>query len=263
MNEYIYRYIDLATLLNLVQTKTLTFVLPTVWEDTYENKFFDEFVRMLDYPDNGIAKIFVNLCYAQCWTHLAESDAMWRIYDYNNRSLRIKICVDDVNKLKNVFMRNVEYSDEIIDYKKLYPDFKSSQLMLNAISQKRKAFRHEEEVRLIYFDKKTDEEFNSVIQTVFPIITSQYRNITGNEEIVELDIEKLLRDITNFNICQDNKIQSVSFEHIDNFIKGVMVNPHAPDWYVDTISKYCELNDIPFEGKSTLYQKIGEVDDNE
>lgn len=263
MNDYIYRYIDLATLLDLVQTKALTFVLPTVWEDTYENKFFDEFVKTLDYPNNLMAKIFINLCYAQCWTHLAESDAMWRIYNYNNRSLRIKICVDDVHRLKNVFLRNVEYSDDIIDYKKIYPDLRTPQLMLNSISQKRVAFKHEEEVRLIYFDKRTDEEVNSVIATILPLITYRYSFNTGDEESVKLDKESLLRDLINFNICQDRKIHSVSFEHIENFIKGVMVNPHAPDWYVNTINKYCELNDIPFEGKSKLYQNIYEVVNDE
>lgn len=263
MSEYIYRYIDLATFLNMVQTKTLTFVLPTVWDDTYENKFLDEFINSLDNPDYDIAQLFRNLCYAQCWTYLAESDAMWRIYSYSNQSLRIKICADDAQKLKNVYLKPVTYCDNIIDYQKLYPDIEIPQLMLNAISQKRMAFKHEEEVRLIYTDIKTNEDVISVITTILTLIELQSGTNTDDSDSVELDKETMQRDLINFNIYQDTKIQSVSFQHIDNFIKGVMVNPHAPDWYVNTINRYCELNEIPFEGKSDLYQNINEENDDE
>lgn len=135
--------------------------------------------------------------------------------------------------------------------------------MLNAISQKRIAFKHEEEVRLIYVDKKPNEDFNSVIETLFTLIELRYGNKTDSSDSVELNKETLLKDLVNFNVCQNTKIHLVPFEHIDNFIKGVMVNPHAPDWYINTIKKYCELNDIPFEGKSDLYQNVNEVNEDE
>lgn len=263
MSEYIYRYIDLATLLNMMQTKTLTFVLPTVWEDTFENKYLYDLFNTLDYTNNFIAEVFGNLCYAQCWTYLAESDAMWRIYSYGNQSLRIKICVDDVCKLENVYLRKVKYRDNTIKYKKLYPNLKIPQLMLSAISQKIIAFKHEKEVRLIYVDKKTDEELHSIISSLLTLMKLQYGSNTDDADGVELDKETLLRDLISSNICQNTKTHSVLFGHIENFIKGVMVNPHAPDWYVNTIKRYCELNDIPFEGKSDLYKNINEVIDDE
>lgn len=269
MSEYIYRYIDLATLLNMVQTKTLTFVLPSVWEDTFENKFLDELIKTFDYPNDSIAQMFSNLCYAQCWTCLSESDAMWRIYSYGKQSLRIKIYANDIQRLENVYINPVKYCDNVIDYKMLYPNMSIPQLMLNAISQKRVAFKHEEEIRLIYMDKKTDKELESAIATILILIElknsvkTNSDNETDDENSVELDRETLLRDLINFNVCRDTKIHSVPFDHIENFIKGVMVNPHAPDWYVNTINRYCEINNIPFEGKSDLYQNINEVIDDE
>ena len=49
------------------------------------------------------------------------------------------------------------------------------------------------------------------------------------------------------------KSHNVTYGHIPKFIKGVMVHPLAQQWYVDTVKMFCEINNVPFEGKSMLY----------
>ena len=51
----------------------------------------------------------------------------------------------------------------------------------------------------------------------------------------------------------DDETKDVSFANNPHFLKGVMVHPQAPDWYVDTVRSFCDNHLLPFEGKSKLY----------
>lgn len=256
MSRFVYRYISLATLLDMVQTKSLNFVLPIVWDDPYENRYLELLIEAFDNENKNIAAIYENICFAQSWSYLDESDAMWRIYSYDNQSLRIRADLDDIEKLHNVFVEPVSYCDDAPDFKQLIKENNPSRLMLKAIAQKRKAFEHEKEVRLIYVDKKTEDEIMSAIKTLLILFMSQNpSNANSSKNVIELlNINEMENDLRNFNVCQNIKSHSVSFKSIDGFIKGVMVNPLAPNWYVNTVKLYCELNGIPFEGRSCLYQ---------
>ena len=92
MNSYLYRYISFETFVGMIQNQSLTFVLPQVWDDPQEDNAFFSFVNDLD---DIYKKILFLTChnktYAQCWTQNGQSDAMWRIYGYGERAVRIKI----------------------------------------------------------------------------------------------------------------------------------------------------------------------------
>ena len=36
----------------------------------------------------------------------------------------------------------------------------------------------------------------------------------------------------------------IEFGHIPNFIKSVMVHPLAPDWFVETVTAFCQNNSV-------------------
>ena len=253
MSDYLYRYISFEMFVDMVQTQSLNFVLPSIWEDTYENFFLHSYYNSLDSYNKQIAFAFENITYAQSWTELSESDAMWRIYNYNNKSLRLKISRSDAEKLKNVFITPVIYENNPIDYKNSNEHIPS--IMLKVIAQKRTAFEHEKEVRLIYVEKRTDSEILSAVKAMAIIraVYDQSSKITLPDYNVCKDIIKESND--KFNLNESKKCQKVSFADIPNFVKGILVNPHAPEWYVQTVKKYCELNNIPFEGKSKLYDE--------
>lgn len=223
-NELLYRYISFPTFVDMVQTKTLNFVHPYVWEDCAENMFFLYYVNQIDNEyEKTVPLTFWSHIYAQSWSRLSESDAMWRIYSYDRQSLRITITHDSLKKI-HVFSKDIIYDDtppinkagEKISIAKLF----------DLISQKRTAFSHEKEVRLYYTDYNEFDEFEKAV----------FNNLTNSPKKNE-----------------PVKCCPVSFKDVDNFIVGVQVNPFAPDWYVKTVKKYCELNNIPFEGKSQLY----------
>lgn len=253
MNEYLYRYISFEMLVDMVQTQSLNFVLPSVWEDTQENSFLHSYYNSLSDYSRQIAFAFEQITYAQSWTMLSESDAMWRIYDYNSKSLRLKIRYSDAEKLNNTYVVPVVYENKQIDYQNSNEDIPS--IMRKLIAQKRIAFKHEEEVRLIYVEKRTVDEILTAIKAL-SIIHEVY-DASSKISLPDYDICKsiITEGTEKFNLNQSRKNQKVSFADIPTFIQGILVNPHAPEWYVQTVKKYCEINNIPFEGKSKLYEK--------
>ena len=90
-SNFLYRYISFETFVGMVQKNALTFVLPSVWDDPQEDF---PFVRLINQKKSAVEMAFLiaihNKTYAQSWSELSESDAMWRIYAYNNRAVRIK-----------------------------------------------------------------------------------------------------------------------------------------------------------------------------
>lgn len=252
--QFLYRYISFEQLVSLVQKQALTFVLPSRWEDPEEkNKLYEDSSRLPDFYEKFMVLLFCLKSYAQSWTSLAESDAMWRIYSYGQRSLRIRTSIEKINMLNSVQMRPVVYSDTCADMGE-----KSLENALNILSRKRTAFSHEQEYRLIktIVPSSQDELINEA-KTLF-LAACVNKDIEFSRKIykkiwetdLDGDLEKLKPYIKN---RREPSSVDVPFSHIKNFIEGVMVNPFAPDWYVDTVKEYCNRADIYFDGKSMLY----------
>lgn len=251
MNSYLYRYISFETFVGMVQSQSLTFVLPQVWEDPQEDNAFYSFVNSMD---NIYEKIMFlathSKTYAQCWTEQGQSDAMWRIYGYGERSVRIKISRKNVDYLDNVQAINVQYVDDLCLEKP--NDF------FEALTKKRKAFEHEKEVRLInHYKFKSDEDFEKHVKA-FMIVTEHEESSKLLDNLYpSLPLDEQVSQVLKFlNIgkqCQSSK--QISYAHIDGFIEGVMVHPLAPKWYVEIVKEFCNRNNLAFEGQSDLYSK--------
>ena len=253
LEGYLYRYISFESFVGMIQNKALTFVFPELWDDPKESTPFYDFVQ--SYIDNPYAQIIYdsiyNKTYGQCWTKLSESDAMWRIYSYNNRSIRLKVSVDNIKKLSNIEIVPVKYSDKFeIDDKDIRKAF------LQSLAFKRTAFKHEEEVRLLKeYRFKNEEDMDQHIKAFlainipekgYDIAESMYPKISIEEKVKEL-VKKL-----NIGIGRKNTIE-ISFGNIPDFIENIKIHPLAPDWYVSIVEEFCRRNNIPFAGKSTLY----------
>lgn len=260
MAEYLYRYIGFDSFVNMIQTQSLTFVLPYLWEDTYEMKAFEPYVRK---KDNFYGRCMLYAVeykiYAQCWTKLAESDAMWRIYNYSNKALRIKTDIENIKKLSNVDIKDVVYCDDVEAMATQIEDNNFNQI----IALKRTAFSHEKEVRLVWRYKFKDDgdakrHISAVIGLAFPDLPSDSKEKDTVMEIIDSlapgnpkkAVEEIV-DITNANVAI--KTKQISFAGINNFIQGVEVHPLAPEWYVQTVEQYCMEHNVFFEGKSKLY----------
>ncbi len=249
--KYIYKYLSFPAFVDMIQRRSLHFVLPSQWEDTEENSFVYKWVRELDESLNRwMTLLLVNRTYAQSWTSLEESDAMWRIYSYDSQAIRIKIDVSSIAELEGVKVLPVIYNDNLIRYSR--SELSCSEILMKYIAQKRKAFEHEKEVRLLYLDKIQEEKVEPAIRNMYYFLKGVVGS-TDDLDIEKINLEELKEYIDYSNICEARKSHNVTYGHIPKFIKGVMVHPLAQQWYVDTVKMFCEINNVPFEGKSMLY----------
>lgn len=164
-DNHIYRIISYERLIEIFDSRKNTLVKPKLWEDTFENfalksklKFQDGSETMLDTHER---------LYGQCWTTSKASDAMWRIYSPDKKSIRIRTTVDKL--VTSLIMANVdkamtgscigkvEYKSEskiTALAKKAFT--KNGQITFGSLFRsllvKRKAFEHEKEIRLIHLD---------------------------------------------------------------------------------------------------------------
>lgn len=255
-SDFLYRYISFETFVGMVQKNALAFVLPSVWDDPQEES---PFIQMVKKRDSAIDRAFLyamhNKIYAQSWSELAESDAMWRIYAYNNRAIRIKVSREKIDLLDTAKVVPVTYSDEPFDYEKF-----DEYVFFTSLAYKRTAFCHEKEVRLIspylYRGEEDAEEHIKALLIVsehpdmVKILDSMYPGLE-----VEEKVQRIAELLNRGNACKQTK--DISFSHITGFISGVMVHPMAPDWYVEVVQEFCKRSNIPFEGKSELYRVKG------
>ena len=173
---------------------TLTLVLPSCWDDPYENLAAYSAVTFLQ---NGKWEhVMLNTrmlpVFAQCWGSLEESDALWRIYSRMPRDpkARDEVTEDEGVRIRttprkllnavasrlgntrsgNCFIAPVKY----LDHQALLQEmtnriagdrdagFCSVVGNANFLLLKRDAFCHEHEMRLIYVDK--NREFGNRVE---------------------------------------------------------------------------------------------------
>ena len=265
--QKIYRFMSFESFVNIVQKKALAFVHHDKWEDPYEGFIFKsikheegrkEILRILkeltpDHAKKHFARLlkFEKTLFGQSWTKLPESDALWRIYSYNNMSIRVEIYSGSVIGILQgtlpVTPYEIKYSDsisiksqleKIVDGNKIIPT--------NVLLTKRTAFKHEEEVRLLFFDSENIPND----QQKFPpeVLKELYK--TG--DITKQEFDNGMKEITKEEKIPD--VKYIEYEHNKKFICSVMLHPLAPNWFNETLAAFCENNNLKYLGKSKLYE---------
>lgn len=164
-DQALYRIIPFDSLLQMLNEKENTLVSTSLWEDVYENFIFKESYL---YKGNVYSvKSIADRCFGQCWTTKQSSDAMWRIYSPDKKSVRIKTTVsrlwDSVRHESGgkFVLGKVQYFSQ----KQIQKDLTSStpftlrelgDLVISSFFAKRSSFNHESEYRLIFFSDKNN-----------------------------------------------------------------------------------------------------------
>lgn len=259
VDRKLYKFMSFYSFVDFIQSGSLNFVRPKVWEDPYEGFIFQKLktsegkkeieTLLKKIPGNNAKSIFYDLAlkfekifYAQSWSLCSESDAMWRIYNYENKTVRIEVLESKIRQIDNIKIVDVEYDDKInlereIEKIGLYKDQTD---FMKIYRVKRTAFQHEREVRLIY---QNNEAINQKSQDEIELLK---KRLSGTE------LESVLNDITK----SYPDILMIDISSIPNFVNSVCLHPQAPDWFDLTIRRYCELNKINYIGKSKLYKPI-------
>lgn len=143
-------------------TRKNLLVKPEVWEDTFENFILKSQVKSAS--GEVYTYDFHEEMYGQCWTKENSSDAMWRIYSPNKECLRIRTTVRKLidslygaqNKHSTITccIGKVEYLNNQKLMARANSTFDKSGIsvenLFRSLLIKRRAFRHENEVRILF-----------------------------------------------------------------------------------------------------------------
>lgn len=163
-NQFIYRIVSIERLLQLFETKQNVLVKPRKWEDPFENFILQSQVQL---QTGEIATFgFRDQFYGQCWTLHSASDAMWRIYSPTKNAVRIRSTIrglaDSLSRTLGdwsrvqAFVGKVRYlpNKQLIAYANSAfcgVGIPSTKMFAQTLLVKRPAFKHEREVRLLFF----------------------------------------------------------------------------------------------------------------
>jgi hypothetical protein len=165
-NQFIYRIVPYERLLELFKRKQNVLVKPRKWNDPFENFILRSRIQ---YRSGEISTIGIRQnFYGQCWTLQSASDAMWRIYSPCADAVRMRSTVRRVAESlcravgdrvsANVFIGKVCYlrNKKLMTFaNKVFrgADSQAIRTFATTLLVKRPAFRHEREIRLLFFQR--------------------------------------------------------------------------------------------------------------
>jgi hypothetical protein len=161
----LYRTLPLSRFYELFDNRENVLVRPKLWDDPYENLALKSPVEI----GGQLGKFgFHEDYYGQCWTTQSISDAIWRIYSSDKQGVRIRSTVGKVlgelargynPNLARIrcFIGKVRYltDKQLLDFATNHfagglAMASNGKLIAETLLVKRRAFKHEGEIRLIY-----------------------------------------------------------------------------------------------------------------
>jgi hypothetical protein len=175
LEKHIYRIMRPEHLYDLFQTRQNVLVSPTKWEDPFEN-FILKAPAVLP-GGESVSFGFHDAFYGQCWTLHQASDAMWRIYSARRHGVRVRTTIGKlINSLVAAAGSTERFQAHIGQVE--YLSQKGLQVrcqrgirltddgaeIAQTLLVKRLAFRHEREVRLLFFANPGDPISNGMFR---------------------------------------------------------------------------------------------------
>lgn len=237
----IWRYMDLPKYLDLLRTSELHFCPLPQMEDRWEgavgslnlNAEIEKLMR-----EHGIDRKFAETvalqnertgedergrAYVNCWhisTH--ESAAMWNLYAQSNRGIAVKsnwgMLVDSLLSIENLISAPVKYIEHDSDITSFEPE--------HLCSLKRKSFEHEQELRLMRYDRRDPERPK----------TPRELEATSQDHIDSPGIRH--------DIIIDPKLRPHFYRYpinLNSLICEVVVAPDYPEWQVESVRSLSKL----------------------
>lgn len=204
-SKALFRIISFDGLLQMLNEHANYLVKTSLWEDVYENfilkeKFNGEGKEM---AMNSLANMF----YGQCWTSKKTSDAMWRIYSPDKKSVRIKT---RLGKLYNMITPNdgaiivgrVKYYsqakiEEDIRFLPVLTKGEIVSLIIQSLFTKRNSFSHEAEYRVIYIANPQKEIIDVSAKQFFIDPFNFIENIYFDPRADDAYVERCKKILTN------------------------------------------------------------------
>lgn len=173
LNKEVYRIFPFSRLEQIFRERCLTLVKTKKWDDPFENFILNSSGFTAKGERFDIA--FRDNFYGQCWSLSKENDAMWRIYSPDKNGVKIKTKISNlINNLNetsgefrdiSAFIGKVQYQSTSRLLEMLTNRERMSGKILDSTGRgqastffyKRIAFKHENEIRLIYNSQQHSE----------------------------------------------------------------------------------------------------------
>jgi hypothetical protein len=159
----IYRVFPRDRFFSLFEDGNNALVLPAKWQDPFENVILKSKVRM-ENGEFGCFK-FHNDLFGQCWTLESASDAIWQIYSRDQNAVRVRTTIGAlIDSLSahhperantTCFIGRVNYftDKKLREFgRDIFRSGITPESVARSLLVKRRAYKHENEVRLIYFE---------------------------------------------------------------------------------------------------------------
>lgn len=160
----IYRVFPRNRFLELFNENRNALISPAGWDDPFENVILKAEVRTRNGEKGSFG--FHGDVYGQCWTLETASDAIWQIYSKDKDAVRVRTTVGKLLGSLSAahgdwanatcFMGRVEYlSEEALRKfgRTVFSGGLNEPAIARSLLVKRKAYKHENEARLIYIER--------------------------------------------------------------------------------------------------------------
>lgn len=270
--ESIYRFVSFPSFVDTIQRKALTFVHHSLWEDPNEGRIFKalklqegpkkilgilkQLSLELAMPTYATLKYMDSCIHAQSWTKCPENNHFWQVPSGDQYSIRIEVSLENIKRLEHVTAYEIQYVDTTLKNDLVaVVDAKKRQANLAPILlRKRPQYAYEQEIRLLS-DIDLDYMRTSRSPRKVEMMESALRKLGEVGQISKKEYETGMTDLRSQSMPVP-KYRYIKFNHIPDFVKSIMVNPGAPDWFVETVETYCSINNQHFVGKSRFHDLI-------
>ena len=145
MPSFVYRFIPLYRLWEIIATNNIGFVRNSKWADPFEGYF----AKILSEAEGRNYDSYARLKYFLCCTDLQETDFGWRIYTPNNDGVRLKISVDELkNAYAGITCQRINYAVDENEVRRVSENIHDFSGRVNDwFFYKQVAYKHEQEIR--------------------------------------------------------------------------------------------------------------------
>jgi len=204
LNKKIYQIIPIKYLFEIIENEQIYLKKVIEWDDPYEN-FFLRSKFTLNGKEVSNKNVSEHI-YGQCWSLFKDSDAMWRIYSRDEKSVRI---TTTIRKLYDVvynnsdmaylsYIGNIKYKQkkQLFEWIKKMPQIDMGNIQQYAVDSlfyKRNNFSHEKEFRVIFINDSecADLKFVNYKINALDFIDAVAFDPRAKEEYVDEQRERL------------------------------------------------------------------------
>lgn len=204
----LYRIMSLKWFKVMIEEKSNTLFRPSTWDDPHETNYSNSVIV----TEHGDVPLDASHWFGQCWSTCRESAIMWQAFK-KDESPHVKIKIDAFSLIKDLVEQDNSLRIAILEYIRYFnpttndykekindviemhqwptnfekQDITLAELypMYNLLT-KRDVFKHEEEVRLLLFDKSSSEKQKSVCYpfdptTIKEVVIDPWTSLNDNK----------------------------------------------------------------------------------